>query len=89
MHAFPHSVTQHEPTKKQLWIAAFTSLLCRLSPDDAAKEADRAMDICDERWRSPEWVWTWQYKHNYPVGAVYRSNPALPPTNTRPIDQEV
>lgn len=81
MHTFPHQICAHELTKKQLWLASFTSLLCRLSPEEAAKEADRALEVCEERWKAPAWVWSWQYKHNYPVGVVFKSDPALPPTD--------
>jgi len=60
---------------KELWLASFTSLLSRLTPEEAANEADRALAICNERWVEPDWVETWQYKHNYPVGSQF--NPPL------------
>ncbi|WP_369926564.1 hypothetical protein [Xanthomonas sp. NCPPB 2632] len=65
-----HTLTfsEHEPTMKQLWLAAFTNLLCHMAPDDAIVAADRALHLCNEAWKNPEWVHTWQYKHNYPVG---------------------
>lgn len=68
MQAYPYAITPHEPTKKQLWLASFTSLLARLSPEEAIREADRALDLCDERWRDPEYVTTWEYAHNHAVG---------------------
>lgn len=68
MNTYPYLITPHEPTRKQLWIAAFTSLLGRLSPEDAIKEADRSLQLCDDRWREPEWVSCWQFAHNYSVG---------------------
>lgn len=75
MQTSPYQTSPHEPTKKQLWLAAFTSLLCRLAPEDAIKEADRALELCDERWRDPKWVETWQYAHNYPLGFVFSKSP--------------
>lgn len=68
MENVPHHPAQHEPTKKQLWLAAFTSLLTRMDPEEAVKAADKALDLCNERWKEPEWVWSWNYKHNFPVG---------------------
>lgn len=61
-------IMPHEPTMKQLWLASFTSLLCHMQPEDAVEAADRALELCNAHWKEPEWVKTWQYKHNYPVG---------------------
>lgn len=71
MQTFPYFITPQEPTKKQVWLASFTSLLSRLSPEDAIKEADRALALCNERWIKPGWITTWQYSHNYPVGHTF------------------
>jgi hypothetical protein len=68
MENVPHNNAQHEPTKKQLWLAAFTSLLTRMDPEEAVQTADKALELCNERWKEPEWVWSWNYKHNFPVG---------------------
>ncbi len=81
MNTFPYLINTHEPTKKQLWLTAFTSLLARLSPKEAAQEADQALQICDERWKEPQWAWSWQYKHAYPVGFEFRHDPTLPTTS--------
>lgn len=79
----PYALSPSEPTIKQVWLNAFTSLLSRLSPEEAMKEADRALELCNQRWKSPAWVWGWQYKHNYPVGAEFVHDPSLPPTDVR------
>jgi hypothetical protein len=68
VNTYPYQTAAHEPTKKQLWLAAFTSLLCHMNPGEAIIAADEALELCDERWKDPEWVTTWQYKHNYAVG---------------------
>jgi hypothetical protein len=88
MNNFPHQISQHEPTKKQLWLAAFTSLLARLPPDEAVKQADLALELCDERWKEPQWVWSWEYKHSHPVGFEFRHDPSLPLTNEAPRPTE-
>jgi hypothetical protein len=82
MNTYPHLIGPHEPTKKQLWLASFTSLLSRLPPEEAVKEADRAIQLCDERWREPEWVTSWNYAHNYPVG--HQFGPRQPDQDSRP-----
>lgn len=38
MQAYPYAITPHEPTQKQLWLASFTSLLARLSPEEAIRK---------------------------------------------------
>jgi len=68
MDTHAHHIAPHEPTMKQLWLASFTSLLCHMQPEEAIKAADRALELCNEHWRDPDTVTTWQYKHNYPVG---------------------
>lgn len=67
----PTQTSSNEMTMKDLWLASFTSLLCRLSPEEALSEADRALALCNDRWKEPDWVETWQYKHNYPVGTEF------------------
>lgn len=68
MNTYPYLITPHEPTKKQFWMAAFTSLLSHMQPEEAVLAADIALNLCNTRWEEPEWVECWQYKHNYPVG---------------------
>lgn len=68
MNAYPYQIAPQEPTKKQLWLAALTSLLCHLSPEEAVAAADRTLELCDDRWKEPPYVRCWQYEHNYPVG---------------------
>jgi hypothetical protein len=82
MNTYPYLINAHEPTKKQLWLAAFTSLLTRLPPEEAIKEADHALELCDARWEKPEWVESWQYTHSYPVGHRFRHE-----MNARPDEQ--
>lgn len=60
-----------ETTMKEFWLNNFTSLLGRLPPEEALKEADRAMVLCNEHWTEPDWVSTFQYKHSYPVGTQF------------------
>jgi len=71
MNTNPYAINAHELTKKQLWLAAFTSLLCHMQPKEAVSAADEALELCDQRWQDPKWVETWQYSHNYPVGFVF------------------
>jgi len=73
-HAQPYQVSPNEPTKKQVWLASFTALLTHMSPEEAVTAADRALELCDERWASPGWAWTWQFQQNFPVG--HRFTPA-------------
>lgn len=74
MRSSPDHIQQHEPTMKQLWIACFTSLLARLPPEEAIVAADHSLELCNEHWAEPEWVHTWQYKHNYSVGTRFGSS---------------
>lgn len=76
MQTSPDSIQPHEPTMKQLWLACFTNLLVRLSPEEAVKEADRSLELCNQHWSSPEWVHTWRYKHSYPVGTKFKDETA-------------
>lgn len=57
-----------EPTRKQLWFAAFTAALHRLEPEKAISDADEALRLCDARWQNPPYVGTVNYEHDYPVG---------------------
>ncbi|BFI95480.1 MAG: hypothetical protein RSP_09900 [Rhodanobacter sp.] len=75
MNTYPYLITPHEPTRKQLWLTAFTSLLCHMKPEEAVREADIALNLCDTRWEEPEWVRCWQYAHNYPVGHRFGQDP--------------
>jgi len=58
-------------TKKQFWVAAYLAALHRVGADDALAEADKALSLCDERWRNPEYIGHWQYKHDFPVGHAF------------------
>ena len=69
------------PTMKQVWLAAYTSLLARMSPEDAVDEAHRALIVCNEVWRDPEWIWTKSFKGDQPVGATFAEDARLPPNN--------
>lgn len=75
-----------DPTMKQLWLAAYTSLLTRFSPEEAVSQAHYALQICNETWRDPEWVWTTVFKGDPPVGARFSENPLLPPNNAPTSD---
>jgi len=78
----PSIIAPHEPTMKQLWLASFTSLLCHMQPEAAVEAADRALALCNAHWKEPAWVWTWQFKHNYPVGYEFTDrDPASIETN--------
>lgn len=70
-------------TMKQVWLAAYTSLLARLSPEDAVSEAHRALQICNETWRDPEWAWAMVFKGDQPIGTSFTENPQLPANNAR------
>lgn len=85
MNTYPYLITPHEPTKKQLWLAAFTSLLCHMQPEEAIKAADKSLELCDERWEHPQWIESWQYTHSYPVGHRFRHEL---PSNGKPSYEE-
>jgi hypothetical protein len=76
MKNFPETIQPHEPTMKQLWLACFTSLLARLTPEEAVAAADRSLVLCNEHWKNPGWVHSWQYKHNFPVGTEFKDSRA-------------
>jgi|GEM_PF-5325689 len=63
-----HNETVDEPTRKEFWLACFQAALHRVKPEAAVKEADKALEICDQRWQNAEYVATWHYKHHYPLG---------------------
>lgn len=75
MNTYPYSFQLHEPTKKQFWIASYLALLGHMSPEEAEQAADKALEICDSRWKEPEWVRDWDYRHNYPVGHHFTAAP--------------
>lgn len=77
MYPLPH-LPPTEISRKALWLQCFTALLSRVEPDDALRQADLALELCDERWANAETIGTWQYKHNYPVGYLFpgTTNPA-------------
>lgn len=64
------------PTKKDLWFAAYIASLHRRTPDEALADADRALELCDERWSRSAHVPCWNYKFQYPVGHTFN----LPPS---------
>ncbi|WP_036110002.1 MULTISPECIES: hypothetical protein [Luteibacter] len=72
----PTVINDHpaEPTIKQVWLAAFTALLTRLPPAQAAKEADEALEISHQRWSTPRPVKTYVYSHNLPIGTSLQLN---------------
>jgi len=82
MFTHSHQIAAHEPTMKQLWLASSTSLLCHMKPEEAVETADRALALCNEHWKEPGWVETWQYKHNYPVG--YEFSDSMRPNKESP-----
>lgn len=75
MNNYPYAISQNEPTRKQLWLASFTALLSHMDPKDALTAADQALELCDARWEDPDWVRTWQYRHNYPIGHKFSDSP--------------
>lgn len=84
MNTYPYILQPHEPTRKQVWLEAFTSLLGHMGPDEAFEAADRALILCDQKWAAPEWVGSWQYRHNYPVGHVFRDSSAVTVSESSP-----
>lgn len=79
MQPFPYVSTPYEPTIKQVWLAAFTALLSHMSPDEAAKAAERALEISHERWSNPRPVEAWRWSHNYPIGYQFEHVKIEPP----------
>lgn len=71
MNHYPYQMSIAEPSQKQLWLNAYVALLTHLSPEEAVICADKAVDLCNERWASPPWAESWNYKHNYPVGHTF------------------
>ncbi|HWG87107.1 MAG TPA: hypothetical protein VN679_04935 [Candidatus Acidoferrales bacterium] len=69
MHIHPSQTgTSELITKKHFWLAAYVAALHRKSPTEAITEADEALRLCDERWREPEFVGHWKFKHDFPLG---------------------
>lgn len=73
MHSTPPPTSNCTLTKKQFWVAAYLASLHRLGAEDARVEADKALSLCDERWRKPEYIGHWQYKHDFPVGHAFET----------------
>ncbi len=48
-------------TIEDFWNHAFLAALSRLSAADAMSEADRATDMCIERWQKEAYNWAPQY----------------------------
>jgi hypothetical protein len=71
MQSYPLNSCAAEPTRKQLWCAAFTAALHRVAASEAIVEADEALRLCDERWRNAPTVGSCNYEHNYPVGHTF------------------
>jgi hypothetical protein len=76
-----------EPTIKQVWVAAFTALLTRLPPSEAAKEADEALLISHQRWAEPRSVMTYQYAHNLPIGVSLDVRFGPPAEHVSPVTE--
>ena len=68
MRNVPTSANESNLSKKEFWVAAYLAALHRVGPEDALKEADKALGICDERWRDPDYVGHWKFKHDFPLG---------------------
>ena len=66
-----HNRTVTEPTRKEFWLTCFTAALHRVGPEAARDEADKALELCDQRWKGAEVVATWHYKHHYPIGHTF------------------
>lgn len=82
MQPFLYPNTPYEPTIKQVWLAAFTALLSHMSPDEAAKAAERALELSHERWSNSRQVQTFEWSHNYPIGYQFeliKTDPQLDP----------
>jgi hypothetical protein len=75
MDAYPYTIHTHEPTRKQLWMASYIASLHHLSPEEAIQAADKALELANERWKHPDWIRTWQYRDNYPVGHEFTFGP--------------
>jgi hypothetical protein len=63
-----------ETTMKEFWLNNFTSLLGRLPPEEALKEADRALELCNARWSQTDWAKTWIPKHACPIGTEFEND---------------
>lgn len=59
---------QRNPSRRDFWFAAYLAALPRLSADDALTEADRALALCNERWRKPPVTIGPQYRDDCEVG---------------------
>jgi len=65
-----------EPTRKAFWLQAFTAALHRVQPSQAVVEADEALRLCDDRWKTAPLVGSCNYEHDYPVGHRFANRPA-------------
>lgn len=63
-------------TQKEFWIQAYLNLLTTHGPRDAVAFADEALDICDERWKTPVVEGTVQLLADVPVGRPDYSRPS-------------
>lgn len=68
--AMPYLKPFPEMSQKEFWTQAYLAALHRMNSDDALKEADAALSVCNDRWStnriSP--VAAAQYSHHYPLG---------------------
>lgn len=58
-----------EMSQKEFWIKAYLASLHRLDQQEACEEADRALATCNQRWSQALLEPSWQFPHNFPLGA--------------------
>jgi hypothetical protein len=69
---YPAYIDTNNTSQKDWWLSCYLAALSRVGPDEAKAEADSALAICNERWKLPPVIGTWQYEHNYPVGHEFK-----------------
>lgn len=74
-----------EITYKEFWIQAYLALLQHQDPEKARDSADKALVICDERWKTPVIEGTVRLVANKPVGAPDYSRATVVREDAEPI----
>jgi hypothetical protein len=71
VYPLPH-LPPTEISRKTLWLQCFTALLSRVEPDDALRQADLALELCDERWANAKTIGTGKLTESSPRSCLSR-----------------
>lgn len=65
----PFVLSHGDMTRQHFWVEAYLAALTRLDTEAARVQAERALELCDQRWSKVEkWITENRPADSYPLG---------------------